>query len=399
METVHIYPLTNLRPRLLKRLYEAQQEAARVWMCCRDLHLAARQQRTRWPDRDTLQQATKGQFALHSQTVQMLCHQFLANVQTTRKLKPNHPKARYPYKEKRFFSLYWPAQAVSYERGRVVLPMGRGRDSLVLQVAVEGQGGACKVVWRDGYELHMSVPAEVAPAAPGTVQAAVDLGEIHQAAVTTNTGAALVVSGRGIRSLKRRWNKALGQLAKKRQRCQKYSRRWKRLQAARRKVSRRLRRQVRSLRHQGTRKVIAFCVQQGVGTLFIGNPHGVRDRDSGRHHNQRLANWEYGKDIEYLTHKSEQACIMSFTGDERGTSSRCPSCGRRQRVKGRQWRCRNRTCGFVGHRDLVGSCNMHPLAFGAKIVFPAKPTYRRAGPVRVHDRNKEPAMVARAGPS
>ena len=30
------------------------------------------------------------------------------------------------------------------------------------------------------------------------VQATVDLGEIHQAAVTTNTGVALVVSGRGM---------------------------------------------------------------------------------------------------------------------------------------------------------------------------------------------------------
>ena len=50
-------------------------------------------------------------------------------------------------------------------------------------------------------------------------QATVDLGEIHQAAVTTNTGAALVVSGRGIRSLKRRHQMALGQLARKRKRC------------------------------------------------------------------------------------------------------------------------------------------------------------------------------------
>ena len=31
--------------------------------------------------------ATKGQFALHSQTVQMVCHQFLANVDTARELR------------------------------------------------------------------------------------------------------------------------------------------------------------------------------------------------------------------------------------------------------------------------------------------------------------------------
>ena len=50
METVYIYPLATLRPSLQRRLYQAQQEAARVWSLCRDLHLAARQQHTRWPD-------------------------------------------------------------------------------------------------------------------------------------------------------------------------------------------------------------------------------------------------------------------------------------------------------------------------------------------------------------
>ena len=52
--------------------------------------------------------------------------------------------------------------------------------------------------------------------------------------------------------------------------------------------------------------MIDFCVKHQVGTLFIGNPHGVRNRDSGRHHNGRMAQWEYGKDIDYLTHKASK---------------------------------------------------------------------------------------------
>ena len=153
--------------------------------------------------------------------------------------------------------------------------------------------------------------------------------------MTTNTGVALVVSGRGIRSLKRRHNMALGQIAKKRKRCQNGSRRSRKLQAARRRVSARKRRQIRDLRHKGTRAVIAFCQQQSVGSLFIGNPNGVRNKNSGRHHNQRLAQWEYGQDMAYLSYKSKQAHIESFTGPERGTSSRCPVCGWKQKVRGR----------------------------------------------------------------
>jgi len=131
---------------------------------------------------------------------------------------------------------------VSRERGRVVLPMGRGRPSLVFPVELPEQSRACKLVWNDGYELHVAVPAPRVEAAPGQAQATVDLGEIHQAAVTTNTGAALVISGRGIRSLNRRHNKALGQIAKKRTRCQKTSKRYRKLQVTRRKVSARKRR-------------------------------------------------------------------------------------------------------------------------------------------------------------
>ncbi len=393
METVRIFSLAGVRPHLRKRLYEAQQEAARVWTVCRDVHLAARQQRTRWPTRDDLQQATKGQFALHSQTVQMICHAFLANVETARELRLTNRKIRYPYKNKTFYPLLWPAQAVSVEHGRIVLPMGRGRQSLLFHVDVPAQIGGCKLVWKDGYELHVSIPAAPAQEAPGVVQATVDLGEIHQAAVTTNTGAALVISGRGIRSLKRRQNMALGQLTRKRKRCQKGSRRARKLQAARRQISARTRRQIRNLRHQGTRKVITFCQQHGVGSLFIGNPHGVRQKNSGRHHNQRMGQWEYGQDIAYLSYKAETACIESFTGSERGTSSQCPVCGWKQKVKGRNWRCRNAKCTFVGHRDVVGSVNMHPLAFGTRIDVPAHVTYQRPGPERVQRRSKEPVLV------
>src|SRR6266496_2250801 len=92
METVRIYRLDHLPRVLAARLRDAQMEAARVWTMCRDLHQAARHHQLPWPTRDDLQKATKGRFALHSQTVQMICHAFLANVQTTRLVKPQHPQ-------------------------------------------------------------------------------------------------------------------------------------------------------------------------------------------------------------------------------------------------------------------------------------------------------------------
>ena len=100
------------------------------------------------------------------------------------------------------------------------------------------------------------------------------------------------------------------------------SRRWKRLQRARQKRSLLARRRIRDLRYKGTRTVIDLCIQQQVGTLFIGDPRGVRKLKAGRHHNQRISRWEVGEDLDYLRHKAERAGIVCSTGDERGTSSR-----------------------------------------------------------------------------
>lgn len=76
----------------------------------------------------------------------MICHQFLANVDATRELRQTHRRIRYPYQDKRYFPVYWPAQAVSVERGRIVLPMGRGRPSLAFKLDLPEAMGSCKLV-------------------------------------------------------------------------------------------------------------------------------------------------------------------------------------------------------------------------------------------------------------
>ena len=69
-----------------------------------EAHKSARLTHEKWPGRNALQKVTKGRFTLHSQSVQMVGHAFLANVETTRQLRKTYPhmKMRYPYKEKRY---------------------------------------------------------------------------------------------------------------------------------------------------------------------------------------------------------------------------------------------------------------------------------------------------------
>ncbi len=364
------------------RILGGQRQAAFCWNLCRALHMEARHRHEKWPGRDSLQKATKGGlFALHSQSIQMVVHAFLANVDAAQQLRAQGQRwIRYPYRDKRFFPLMWPAQAMAVEKTRIVLPMGRGRCSLILPrpKGLPHEGAAAKIVWNGvGYELHWTVEtSDAEPVAEGAL-AAGDLGQIHQIAVVTNTGDALIVSGRGIRSVKRRRNKALGTIQQKQSRCRRGSRRWKKLNRAKAKVCVQTARQVRDLRHKGARAAVNFCRAHDVRSLYVGNPDGVRKNRSGRHHNQRMSQWEYGRDLDYIEQKTKQAGIACFSGTERGTSSCCPICGHRHKPRGRVWQCIK--CGFIGHRDLVGGVNMHLIAYGQPITFPHRITYLRPG--------------------
>ena len=381
MKVVRIDPLRGIGEKIDASLYEDQLEAARCWNLCMKMHKAARDSKQPWPGLNELHAATKGKFKLHSQTVQQIIRAFLGSVATTKKLKAKgYTHAQYPHREKRFFPIMWPAQAMSVYEKKIVLPMGRGRKSIVLKRPAEmpDGGAAARIVWnRTGYELHWALDVEEQPPVVSEVRAAVDLGQIHQAAVSTNTGKALIVSGREIRSEKRGLNMMHGRMARLQKRCDKYSRRYQRLQRARNRHALRSERRIRDLRHKGVRAVIDFCVAAGVGKLFVGNPRGIRRVAKGRHHCQRMCQWEYGKDIRYIEEWAILVGIECFDGNERGTSSHCPRCGYQKKPSGRNWSCPR--CGFKGHRDIVGSVNMHKLSFGQQIEFPIAITYLRPG--------------------
>ena len=161
LHTVRIAYLSP-SPAMQALMRAGQMEASKVWVACRDALHAAIKSRSKWPNRDALQKLVKGKFGLHSQSAQMVCHAFLANVDTATQLrKAGRSEIRYPYKDKLFYPLLWPAQAMSISGNRIVLPMGRGRKSIVLdRPEWLTEQSACKIVWnRMCYELHVSTPA------------------------------------------------------------------------------------------------------------------------------------------------------------------------------------------------------------------------------------------------
>ena len=214
--------------------------------------------------------------------------------------------------------------------------------------------------------------------------AGVDLGIIHPYAVAGRS-AALLVSGRAIRAEERLHladlkARSCAMAHKAPRRGQRGSRRWRKLRAAQRRAEARHRRRVHQMHHEAAQEVIRWAKAHLVATLVIGDPKGIARLDAGRRQNRRVANtWRRTHLLGALSDKADLAGIDVVRIDERGTSSTCPQCqARSAKPRGRRFACR--TCGYLGHRDIVGARNIAARGGGSTTADPVV-THRRAGTV------------------
>jgi IS605 OrfB family transposase len=277
---------------------------------------------------------------------------------------------------------------------RVRLPVARGRPELWVRLArplpyADADVRAVTLL-ADGGRLWLAVTAVIpiqqdCDLDPGRV-AGVDLGIIHPYAVVTQD-AGLLVSGRAIRaeSYLHRADQQARQTTVARRAPgpgQRGSRRWRRHRARLRRVEARHRRRVHQAQHEAAKQVVAFAVQQRVGTLLVGDPTGITAQDAGRVQNWRLRQWRRTHLLHALHDKAQQAGIVVRLVDERRTSSTCPTCHRRiPKPTGRRVSCPH--CKFQGHRDLVGAANIAAKTGGGptRVGVPTRVEHRRAGMV------------------
>ena len=296
--------------------------------------------------------------------------------------------ARYPRRKKALVPVRFRAGQFALDGARVRLQTARGAPPLVVRLAralpyPPGDVRAVSLVV-DAGRVVLDVTAEIAVApAPGTAVAGVDLGIVHPFAVACGD-AALVVSGRALRAegrlhLTDTQARARKMAAKAPRRGQRGSRRWRKLRSAQRRAEARHRRRIRQAQHQAAKAVVAWARDHGVGTLVVGDPAGICEKDAGPAHNLRLRQWRRTHLMGALTDKASTAGIKVMRVDERGSSSTCPECGTRvPKPKGRGFRCPH--CGHLGHRDIVGARNIAAKG-GGHTSTPVLVEHRRAGQV------------------
>jgi putative transposase len=311
-----------------------------------------------------------GRYRLHSQSIQALGQKLIASVDTARTTRAQEQhaggeaQARYPHHPKLYQTVTWKDQAIRVISGRISLPNGRGQPDLVLPLPISFHAATIRkaeLLWRaDHYQLALTIEQPPDPPLCHAGQmAGVDLGEINMASACTAQGRALVINGRLLRHHKQLRNKRHAALSSLLARCQKGSRRWKRLKRQKARASAKLYRQQRNHLHQASRKLVDFAVAQGVSQLVIGDVRDIADGvDKGARANQKISQWPHGQFVGYVTYKARRQGIAVSQIDEAYSSRTCSRCGhvRYSTPRGRLFSCPG--CGVQCHRDANGAANI-----------------------------------------
>jgi putative transposase len=361
-----------------------QREAAKAWNATCTVHRMIYVRHHCWLDEGAIKAFVKGKYGIHSQSIQAVVETYFECCERTKALhEQGHTEWRYPHRKKYFFTVTWKPLGITQKGQTMILSNGRGREPLSFNLPERLSGAVIKLVqlvWhRNQYWLHVAVEKPALQKVQGNVTAAIDPGEVHAVTITDGKEA-LVVSGRLLRSLHRFRNKVLRKIQKAISKTKKGSNRRRKLLTAKYRFLNNIERRIEHVMHTISAIVAKWCLERNVKTVYIGNPDGVRKKDCGKKHNQRMSQWAFGKLRELLEYKLKRHGIKLIPDEETGTTGTCPACAEYTKQAGRTYKCSK--CDFIGpHRDVVGASGILDKSVNGKFTkgrkLPEKVEYTR----------------------
>jgi putative transposase len=361
---VRVIPLRGRSKQPEDWCHFVRAEAGRCWTDMLPAHLESRG--GKWLSSVELGKMFKGQYRLHSQSIQALAQKLEANLGTARELRRTEPEARYPYHPRQYQTATWKESAIHWtEAGKLLLSNGKNTPALIRPVPGEyWEADICRVelTWRaNHYELCLTIDTGMLnpPLRESGLVAGADLGEIKIAAVCTQAGAARVVSGRALRSAKQLRNKRHAAYTALISRCKPGSKRQRRLAKSKGRASAKLVRQQRDILHKASRQVVEFCWENDVMEIAVGDVRDIQNKvDLGAKSNQKISQWTHGQFAKYLGYKAREYGMQVGQIPENYSTRTCSFCGgvAKHASRGRVYTCPG--CGAVINRDVNGASNI-----------------------------------------
>ncbi len=297
--------------------------------------------------------------------------------------------AHYPHHRKWFRTTIWKATGIRLRDGKLLLARARGLEPVcvslppILALLPKAAFLEMRLVYDPASQRHNwhaviedgTLPSDP----PGDKVLAIDLGEIHPAAVANERGEVVIFTARALRSVEQYRHKKLATLQARQAKTKKHSRLWKRLKRRKAKLLARNKRQRLDIEHKVTRAVTNHAIAEGAGRVVVGDVRDIGDsKRMKRESQQKISGWSHGRQVQYLGYKLAAAGIELEQQNEAWSTKTCCKCGAINRPNGRNYRCAR--CGFVGHRDGSAACNQESKAlYGCySRIQPTSTMYRRA---------------------
>lgn len=232
------------------------------------------------------------EYPCHAHSVQAIIDDYFGALKSFFQRHKIDPKARPPYRSRKFHTFTWRATGISCKDGKMQLSMGKGREPIVipveklfLKVPVE----VSMVYNRDSrcYQFHATYQVELHKSTAKTRNTvAIDMGEIHPIVAFDGANAA-IYNGKSHRAIIQYRQKFLACINRKLSRCKRYSKRWKQLKATKCRV---LANQLRDCRHKITSRFVSTCRKDKVQTIVIGNLTHIRQSTTVRNRTRSCIN-------------------------------------------------------------------------------------------------------------
>ncbi len=301
-------------------------------------------------------------FLTHAQSEQAAVEQYYKALDSFFVKRKSDDTARPPYRTFKYQNVVYKESAITRMDDKV--RFSNGRKGTPLYIKVEYFDGEIKYAemiyntYKESYQMHVVVDIESNIQVEDSDKVmSVDLGQIHPI-VTFDGDNTRIYNGGKLNSFARFQNKELSRLQNKMSRCTKYSRRWRKLNRAKKKLLRKTADKIKDVLRKYTSTLIGYCVDENIGTIVIGDIKGIRENiDYGKKTNQSLHQWIFRRLTDMIEYKAEFVGVNVEYIDESYTSQTCPACGNRYKPSGRNYRCKE--CGFEYHRDGVGAVNIY----------------------------------------
>ena len=378
----------------LDRLFACNRISAMVYNKVLDLQKSYRKVHNgKWISDKELFEATKGIYAINSQSVQAVVQKYLAAGVATKLARDKGLNNQYPWRHKHSYPTTWKANGFKLINSKLLLSPAIFNNKRQAPIEVKLPKSTVKflsaeklqqisLIWDNRLKLAIVYEdgINIAEKVDTKKYCGVDLGEIHSITAFGEDGSAIVITGRYLRSINRYQIKETAKLSKLMSRCKKDSKRWFRLREVKRKLLDKTNKQIRDCNHKITRAFVNWAIAHNISKVYVGDVDGVQRntrKKKHKHTRQKLSRWNFGKHLEYLKYKLEAVGIEAVKMSEAYSTQTCPHCGRRRKCNSRNYSCQ---CGYKAHRDIHGARNILSLAkFGRfKIETPIKEsTYLR----------------------